>query len=154
MTDRYLSVARMSVHEIEIKRSRFLCALAPVTSEEAAREFIAARRRADPQARHHCHAFVLGPDGRTRRSSDDGEPAGTAGTPMLEVLRRRELTDAVGVGSRTGSVGWRADPPRTQTDCRGTRTDLSGAVAGQPLFASYRVRDVAVFAARGLLVFG
>ncbi|WIY06729.1 YigZ family protein [Amycolatopsis mongoliensis] len=100
MTDRYLSVARPGVHEIEIKRSRFLCALAPVTSEEAAREFIAARRRADPGARHHCHAFVLGPDGRTQRSSDDGEPAGTAGTPMLEVLRRRELTDTVAVVTR------------------------------------------------------
>ncbi|MGW4527785.1 YigZ family protein [Amycolatopsis sp. NPDC004378] len=100
MTDRYLSVARSAVHELEIKRSRFLCALAPVTSEEAAREFIAARRRAEPGARHHCHAFVLGPDGRTRRSSDDGEPAGTAGAPMLEVLRRREVTDTVAVVSR------------------------------------------------------
>ncbi|MEV6878202.1 YigZ family protein [Amycolatopsis sp. NPDC051128] len=100
MTDRYLSVARMSVHEIEIKRSRFLCALAPVTSEAAAREFIAARRRADPGARHHCHAFVLGPGGRTRRAGDDGEPAGTAGAPMLEVLRRRELTDTVAVVTR------------------------------------------------------
>jgi uncharacterized YigZ family protein len=100
MTDRYLSVARAGGHEVEIKRSRFLCALAPVTSEEAARAFIAGRRRADPGARHHCHAFVLGPDGRTRRSSDDGEPAGTAGTPMLEVLRRRELTDTVAVVTR------------------------------------------------------
>ena len=100
MTDRYLSVARSGVHEVEIKRSRFLCALAPVTSEEAAREFIAGRRRAEPGARHHCHAFILGPDGRTRRSSDDGEPAGTAGTPMLEVLRRRELTDTVAVVTR------------------------------------------------------
>jgi uncharacterized YigZ family protein len=100
MTDRYLSVARAGGHEIEIKRSRFLCALAPVTSEDAARAFIAGRRRAEPGARHHCHAFVLGPDGRTRRSSDDGEPAGTAGAPMLEVLRRRELTDTVAVVSR------------------------------------------------------
>ncbi|WP_328450378.1 YigZ family protein [Amycolatopsis sp. NBC_00438] len=100
MTDRYLSVAREGGHEVEIKRSRFLCALAPVSSEEAAREFIAARRRAGPGARHHCHAFVLGPDGRSRRSSDDGEPAGTAGTPMLEVLRRRELTDTVAVVTR------------------------------------------------------
>ncbi|WP_328644339.1 YigZ family protein [Amycolatopsis sp. NBC_00348] len=100
MTDRYLSVAREGSHEVEIKRSRFLCALAPVTSEEAARAFIAGRRRAGPGARHHCLAFVLGPDGRTRRSSDDGEPAGTAGTPMLEVLRRRELTDTVAVVTR------------------------------------------------------
>ncbi|MCR6488836.1 YigZ family protein [Amycolatopsis sp. OK19-0408] len=100
MTDRYLSVARSGVRELEIKRSRFLCALAPVTSEEAAREFIAARRRAEPGARHHCHAFILGPEGRTQRSSDDGEPAGTAGIPMLEVLRRRSLTDTVAVVTR------------------------------------------------------
>ena len=100
MTDRYLSVAREGSHEIEIKRSRFLCALAPVSSEAAAREFIAARRKAGPGARHHCSAFVLGPDGRTQRSNDDGEPAGTAGTPMLEVLRRRDLTDTVAVVTR------------------------------------------------------
>ncbi|OLZ44221.1 YigZ family protein [Amycolatopsis keratiniphila] len=100
MADRYLTVAGTGVHEIEIRRSRFLCALAPVTSEEAAREVIAARKKADPAARHHCHAFVLGADGRTQRSSDDGEPAGTAGTPMLEVLRRRELTDTVAVVTR------------------------------------------------------
>ncbi|AGM04290.1 YigZ family protein [Amycolatopsis keratiniphila] len=100
MADRYLTVAGTGVHEIEIRRSRFLCALAPVTSEEAARSLIAARKKADPAARHHCHAFVLGADGRTQRSSDDGEPAGTAGTPMLEVLRRRELTDTVAVVTR------------------------------------------------------
>jgi len=100
MADRYLTVAGTGVNEIEIRRSRFLCALAPVTSEEAAREVIAARKKADPAARHHCHAFVLGADGRTQRSSDDGEPAGTAGTPMLEVLRRRELTDTVAVVTR------------------------------------------------------
>jgi uncharacterized YigZ family protein len=98
--DRYLSVAAGGVHEIEIRRSRFLCALAPVESADAAREVIAGRRRAEPGARHHCHAFVLGADGRTRRSSDDGEPAGTAGTPMLEVLRRRELTNTVAVVTR------------------------------------------------------
>ncbi|WP_414941090.1 YigZ family protein [Amycolatopsis sp. cmx-11-51] len=114
MADRYLTVAGTGVHEIEIRRSRFLCALAPVTSEEAAREVIAARKKADPAARHHCHAFVLGTDGsrsgprdprrervpRIERSSDDGEPSGTAGTPMLEVLRRRELTDTVAVVTR------------------------------------------------------
>ncbi|HWD02812.1 MAG TPA: YigZ family protein [Amycolatopsis sp.] len=100
MADRYLSVATPVRHEIEIKRSRFLCALAPVTSEADARAVIAARRKAEPAARHHCHAFVLGADGRTQRSSDDGEPAGTAGVPMLEVLRRREVTDTVAVVSR------------------------------------------------------
>jgi uncharacterized YigZ family protein len=100
VTDRYLSVARAGVREIEIRRSRFICALAPVQTPDAARELIAERRRAEPAARHHCHAFVLGPDGRTQRSSDDGEPAGTAGTPILEVLRRKELTDTVAVVTR------------------------------------------------------
>ncbi|MFD5092659.1 YigZ family protein [Amycolatopsis thailandensis] len=100
MADRYLTVAGSGVNEIEIRRSRFLCALAPVASEEAAREVIAARKKAESAARHHCHAFVLGADGRTQRSSDDGEPAGTAGTPILEVLRRRELTDTVAVVTR------------------------------------------------------
>ncbi|WP_410603958.1 YigZ family protein [Amycolatopsis sp. lyj-90] len=113
MADRYLTVAGTGVHEIEIRRSRFLCALAPVISEEEARAVIAARKKADPAARHHCHAFVLGADGRAgsmdsrresvpriERSSDDGEPAGTAGIPMLEVLRRRELTDTVAVVTR------------------------------------------------------
>ena len=51
-------------------------------------------------ARHHCSAFVLGPDGAVQRSSDDGEPAGTAGAPMLEVLRGREVSDVVVVVTR------------------------------------------------------
>ncbi len=51
-------------------------------------------------ARHHCTAFVLGPDGTTMRSNDDGEPSGTAGAPMLEVLRGRGLTDVVAVVTR------------------------------------------------------
>jgi uncharacterized YigZ family protein len=100
VAEAYLRVAAARVEEVEIRRSRFICAVEPVETEEAAREMIAARRKADPSARHHCHAFVLGPDGRTRRSSDDGEPAGTAGTPMLEVLRRRELTNTVAVVTR------------------------------------------------------
>lgn len=100
MDDEYRTVAAATVHEIEVRRSRFLCALAPAGTEEAAREVIAARRKAEPGARHHCHAFVLGADGRTQRSNDDGEPAGTAGAPMLEVLRRRELTNTVAVVTR------------------------------------------------------
>jgi len=86
-------------HELEIKRSRFLCALARVDSDEAAREFIAERRKLHHEARHHCTAYVLD-EGRAQRSNDDGEPAGTAGAPMLEVLRRNEITGVVAVVSR------------------------------------------------------
>lgn len=57
-------------------------------------------RREHWDARHHCSAFILGAVGRVQRSSDDGEPAGTAGAPMLEVLRGREVNDVVAVVSR------------------------------------------------------
>lgn len=83
--------------EIEVRKSRFLCLLAPASDEPAARELIAGRRRAHHAARHHCSAFVVG---SVQRSSDDGEPAGTAGAPMLEVLRGRRLTDVVAVVTR------------------------------------------------------
>ena len=86
--------------ETEVRKSRFLCLLAPVRTEDAAREAVALRRRAHHSARHHCSAFILEAGGQIQRSSDDGEPAGTAGLPMLEVLRGRGLTDVVAVVTR------------------------------------------------------
>jgi uncharacterized YigZ family protein len=61
---------------------------------------IDAARRRHHDARHHCTAFVIGPDAALRRSNDDGEPAGTAGSPMLEVLTRRDVSDVVAVVTR------------------------------------------------------
>lgn len=88
--------------EIEIKRSRFIASCARTDSEEDAREFIAQIRREFPDARHHCTAFIIhqdtGPD--TARSSDDGEPAGTAGNPMLKVLTESDLTNVTCVVTR------------------------------------------------------
>ncbi len=87
-------------HELVIKKSRFLTHVAPVASpEEADAVFAEAKRRAW-DARHHCSAQVTGLRGDRARSSDDGEPSGTAGMPMLEVLRRRELTDVLAVVTR------------------------------------------------------
>jgi uncharacterized YigZ family protein len=100
MVDRYLTVARAGAHESEIKRSRFLCALAPAGSEEAAQEFVRAVRKEHSGATHNCFAYVIGPDGRLHRASDDGEPGGTAGTPMLQVLLGREVRDTVAVVTR------------------------------------------------------
>lgn len=94
------TIRQSGVHELEIRRSRFICALARVTAEAQAKEFIAGRRKALHDARHHCTAYVLGEHGDITRSNDDGEPGGTAGLPMLEVLTRRELTDTVAVVSR------------------------------------------------------
>ncbi|TDQ54943.1 YigZ family protein [Actinorugispora endophytica] len=94
------TIRRDGEHELDIRKSRFLCALARVTDEDAARAFIAERRRLHWNATHNCTAYVLGGDGRVQRSSDDGEPSGTAGVPMLEVLRHRGITDTVAVVTR------------------------------------------------------
>ncbi|GLX93645.1 YigZ family protein [Herbidospora sp. NBRC 101105] len=85
-------------HETEVRRSRFVCAVAPAPSEEAAREFISARRALYADATHNCTAYVIGAG--ARRSDDDGEPGGTAGTPMLDVLLRRGYADVVTVVTR------------------------------------------------------
>ncbi|MET0469184.1 MAG: YigZ family protein [Aeromicrobium sp.] len=96
----YRTVARAASAEIEVKRSRFLATIAGVDDEAAARGVDDAARRRHHDARHHCSAFVIGPDAAVRRSNDDGEPAGTAGSPMLEVLTRRDVSDVVAVVTR------------------------------------------------------
>jgi len=96
----YLTIARAGEVETEVKRSRFLCRLRRVDDEEQARAVVDEARREHGDARHHCSAFIIGAAGRVQRSSDDGEPAGTAGAPMLEVLRGRQVSDVVAVVSR------------------------------------------------------
>lgn len=71
---------------VEIKRSEFIGRLQRVTTEEQARTFIEQNRKTYHDARHVCSAFVIGPDREIQRSADDGEPAGTAGIPMLQTL--------------------------------------------------------------------
>ena len=90
---RYTTVAGEHRHELEIKRSRFITVLRRVETEDSARALVAGLRREFHDARHHCSAFVLGPDRSVQRSSDDGEPSGTAGLPMLEALTKRETFD-------------------------------------------------------------
>ena len=99
----YLTIARDAEAEIEVKRSRFLCTLRRVEDEAGARAVVETLRRQHWDARHHCSAFVLGPRRDVERSSDDGEPAGTAGAPMLEVLRGHAgegVSDVVAVVTR------------------------------------------------------
>ncbi len=85
--------------ELEIKRSKFLCFIHRADTEEAARAFIADIKATYPDARHHCSAFICHQEGFTpiERSSDDGEPSGTAGQPMLDVLRGSGIEDIVAV---------------------------------------------------------
>ncbi|MGZ6754375.1 MAG: YigZ family protein [Nocardioides sp.] len=159
----YLTLARDATAETEVRRSRFLCTLARVEDEAAARAVVEGLHRRHWDARHHCSAFVLGPPGpgRVERSSDDGEPAGTAGAPMLEVLRGAEVSDAVAVVTRWfggtllgagGLVRAYGDAVRAALDEAGTRRrelvreltlDLDHADAGR-VEGELRARDVAV----------
>lgn len=94
------TIAAAVTHELIVKKSRFIAHLVPVRSVAEADEVIASVRRQYWDARHNCTAMVTGVTGDQARSSDDGEPSGTAGIPMLEVLRRRGLTDVVAVVTR------------------------------------------------------
>jgi uncharacterized YigZ family protein len=100
MAEQYRTVARAGVHETEINHSRFLCALAPVTSEREAREFVDRVRAEHPAASHNCFAYVIGADASVQKASDDGEPGGTAGVPMLQMLLRREMRYVAAVVTR------------------------------------------------------
>lgn len=99
-TTQHRMIARDGQHETEVKKSRFICSMFRVASEEEARAHIDAARKQYWDANHNCTAWAIGPGQRLQRSSDDGEPSGTAGIPMLEVLRRREITDTLAIVTR------------------------------------------------------
>lgn len=90
-TNRYAVLSTFEPVEslLEIKRSEFIGIVQRVTTEEEARAFIDANRKKYHDARHVCSAFIVGPDRDIQRSNDDGEPAGTAGIPMLQALLAR-----------------------------------------------------------------
>ena len=86
--------------EIEEKKSRFIANIAPVTTEEEAVAYINAMKKKYWDARHNCSAFIIGRNQELTRCSDDGEPSGTAGRPMLDVLLREGIRDVVVVVTR------------------------------------------------------
>lgn len=86
--------------EIVEKKSRFIATCMPVTTKEEAMEFVAAMKKKYYDARHNCYAYVLGDDGAEFKSSDDGEPSGTAGRPMLEVINGEGVTNLCVVVTR------------------------------------------------------
>ncbi|CAD5142316.1 conserved protein of unknown function [Microbacterium sp. Nx66] len=94
------TIAAAVDHALVIRKSRFLTHVAPVSTVAEAEAVIATIRKRAWDANHNCTAMVTGLHADQARSSDDGEPSGTAGVPMLEVLRRRGLTDVVAVVTR------------------------------------------------------
>lgn len=95
----YLTVAKAAVDEFTEKRSRFIGAIQPVKTEEEAQAFIRGRTKEFWDAKHNVYAYVL-EGGNLCRFSDDGEPQGTAGIPVLDVLRKEGLTDVAVVVTR------------------------------------------------------
>ncbi|MEV0597329.1 IMPACT family protein [Nonomuraea cavernae] len=98
MAASFLTLTTGIEHETEARRSRFICAVAPARTVEEAAAFIAERRRLHPGATHNCTAYLIGQ--RLRKGDDDGEPGGTAGTPMVQALAGRGFDDVVAVVTR------------------------------------------------------
>lgn len=100
MIDHYRTVYTGGSGEIIEKKSRFIADIEPVATEEEALAFIEKKKKQYWDARHHCFAYIIGPHPVVMRCSDDGEPAQTAGRPMLDVLLSRELTNVCAVVTR------------------------------------------------------
>jgi len=96
----YKTVYRGGVGEIEEKKSRFIASVEPVTSEEEAIAFFNKKKKEYWDARHNCTAFTIGTKHENTRCNDDGEPSGTAGRPMLDVLLREDIHNVAVVVTR------------------------------------------------------
>lgn len=96
----YKTVYKGGTGEIEEKKSRFIATVAPVTSEEDAIAFFNKKKKEYWDARHNCTAFTIGEKHENTRCSDDGEPSGTAGRPMLDVLLREDIHNVAVVVTR------------------------------------------------------
>jgi len=99
VTQPYTCCRKRATAEFSEKKSRFIGDIAPIETEEDARAFLARIKAARPDASHHCYAYITR-SGAGRRCSDDGEPGGTAGRPILEVLEREGLTGVACVVTR------------------------------------------------------
>ncbi|MBU8905978.1 YigZ family protein [Desertibacillus haloalkaliphilus] len=100
MLTSYYTVKGYGEHEIVIQKSRFIAYIERVTTEEDAQAFIEKIKKQHWNATHNCSAYLIGEQDHIQKANDDGEPSGTAGVPMLEVLKKRQLKDTVVVVTR------------------------------------------------------
>lgn len=98
--ERYKTIKEAGAKEIVIKKSRFIGHSKPVATEEEALEFIESIKKQHWNATHNCSAYLIGSRGEIQRQSDDGEPSGTAGKPILEVIKHQGLQDIAIVVTR------------------------------------------------------
>lgn len=96
----YYTIKEAGTHEVIIQKSRFIGHLERVESEEEAQQFIQSIRKQHYNATHNCYAYIIGDKDQIQKANDDGEPSGTAGIPMLEVLKKLQLKNVVVVVTR------------------------------------------------------
>ena len=130
----YRTLGQFRSAEIVIKRSRFIGWGSPVETEEEALNVLNRIRAEHPQATHHCYAYRVGLGTETIRFSDDGEPGGTAGRPILEVLQREDLRNALIVVTRYfgGTLLGAAGLVRAYTQAAKLAVDACGVVRQMP----------------------
>lgn len=100
MLETYLTVQTQGQAELMIQKSRFIGHIKRTETEEEAQEFIRQIKKEHSQATHNCSAYLIGEYDQIQKANDDGEPSGTAGIPMLEVLKKNELKDTTVVVTR------------------------------------------------------
>ncbi|MBW8349453.1 YigZ family protein [Bacillus sp. IITD106] len=100
MLPNYFTVKKQGEHEIIIQKSRFIAHISRAETEEEAQQFIQDIKKKHWNATHNCSAYLIGEHNQIQKANDDGEPSGTAGVPMLEVLKKRDLKDTVVVVTR------------------------------------------------------
>lgn len=100
MIKEYLTVSGETENLIVIERSKFICSIKGVANEEEAKLFVESIRKKHSLATHNCYAYIADDKGLIQKFSDDGEPQGTAGLPMLEVLRNKRIYKTVAVVTR------------------------------------------------------
>ncbi|GAB2501352.1 YigZ family protein [Alkalibacterium psychrotolerans] len=98
--DNFRTVKSQGSHELIINKSRFICSMKRTETEADAQAFIEDIRTEHPKANHNCFAYLIGNTNSIQRMSDDGEPSGTAGVPMLEVLKKQQLKNTTAVVTR------------------------------------------------------
>ena len=93
MTQSYITIAKRSCEELIINKSRFIGYAAPCCTEEQALCFLQEVREEHKSATHHCYAYIIGENASIMRYSDNGEPAGTAGMPIMDVMRNKGIVN-------------------------------------------------------------
>lgn len=96
----YITVAEATQYEMTIEKSRFIAHVFPTPDEVTARAILADIAKQYWDATHNCYAYIIGESGHIQKASDDGEPSGTAGVPILEVIKKNGLTDTLVVVTR------------------------------------------------------